>query len=710
MRYVVIAGAALGAILLFLLATAGANTDFFAKNYPLLLGLNIAVAVGLGGLIAYQLRLLKRKIRARLFGARLTLRMALMFGVLAVLPGALVYGVSVQFLTKNIESWFDVRVDNALEGGLNLGRTALDYMLRDLSRKGEGMAESLAEQGQGDPLAALNRLREQNGVQEAALFSSKGELLAVSSGENAAGMAPEQPSATILRQIRMQKPYGGLEALGGGGLIMRVVLPVNVLSLTEDIRVLQLIQAVPAKLSGDAEMVESVYRDYQALSLSRLWLKRVAALTLTLTLLLALLSAIALAFVLAERLSAPLNILAKGTRAVARGDFSAMPEVQSWDELGMLTQSFNTMTRELAEARGQSEFNQRQLEASKIYLESILSHLSSGVIALDAKLRLATANLAAVQILGTDLERLRNLRLAEWAGRSPELTALSQALVAQLEQNNGREWQSQMEYDGRGQTRILLMRGSPLPEAVEGGVILVFDEITDLIQAQRAAAWGEVARRLAHEIKNPLTPIQLSAERLAHKLAPRLAEGDGEMLTRATQTIVSQVTALKQMVDDFSEYARSPQLNLQELDLNGLVRDVAGLYEPLGERLTLTLAEGLPQVRGDATLLRQVVHNLLKNAQEAVEEGREPAIEVVTEPLAEDGGRVRLSVKDNGPGFPEAMLKRVCEPYVTTKPKGTGLGLAIVKKIVEEHGGTLSIENTRPHGACVCMVLPCAGS
>ncbi len=706
MRYVAIASAVLGAVLLGLLASAGGNTDFFSKNYPLLLGLNLALALGLALLIGFQIRLLRRKIRARIFGARLTLRLLVLFGLLAVLPGTLVYGMSLQFLSKNIESWFDVRVDNALEGGLNLGRTALEYLLRDLSKKGETMAVALSDLPLDAHGANLNALREQSGVQEALLLNAKGGVVAYAGNERA-GMLPEVPSVTVLRQVRMQKPYSVIESIPGRGLFMRVVVPVNVLSLTEDIRILQLLQPVPARLSQDAETVEAVYRDYQALSLSRVGLKRISGLTLTLTLLLALLSAVSLAFILSERMSAPLSILARGTRAVAKGDFSAMPEVQSWDELGMLTQSFNTMTRELAEARAQTEFNQRQMEAAKIYLESILAHLSSGVLTFDGKLRLSTVNLSAGVILGVDLGRLRGLKLADWGMREEELAAFAGNLSRHLEQNGAKDWQEQMEYVSKGVTHLLLVRGSRLPMEVEGGYIVVFDEITGLIQAQRDAAWGEVARRLAHEIKNPLTPIQLSAERLEHKLADKLGESDGEMLRRSTTTIVNQVAALKKMVDAFSEYARSPQLKLQAVDLNQLVQEVATLYEPSGQRLELELAEGLPTVEGDITLLRQVIHNLLKNAQEAVAEQAEPRIEAQTEVL--ENGRVKLSIRDNGSGFPEALLARLCEPYVTTKPKGTGLGLAIVKKIIEEHRGSLATENLKPHGACVCVVLPIAG-
>ncbi|MHB9117108.1 MAG: sensor histidine kinase [Burkholderiales bacterium] len=705
MKYLVIISAALGAVLLFLLAGASANTDYFTRNFPWLLGLNLSLAATLSLLIAIQLRQLRRKLKARIFGARLTLRLLLMFALMAILPGIVVYGVSVQFLNKSIESWFDVRVDNALEGGMNLGRTALDHLQQDLTKKGESMALALSDLPPSTHLTELNTLREQLGVQEAVLFSQRGNMIAYAGNERA-GMLPELPNSSILRQVRMQKPYSGTEMVPGKGLYMRVVVPVNVLSLNEDIRILQLLQPVPPRLSKDAETVGEVYRAYQELSLSRLGLKRISGLILTLTLLLALLSAIALAFVLSERLSAPLAILAEGTRAVAKGDFSAMPEVQSRDELGLLTQSFNSMTRQLADARGLAEFNQRQLEAAKIYLESILSHLSSGVLAFDRHFRIGTANPSAAQILGADLVRLRGMDLSAWGKKEPILEPFAATLLEQFEQNGEREWQQQIEFTPVGGGRqVLLMRGTRLPPELESGYIVVFDEITHLLQAQRDAAWGEVARRLAHEIKNPLTPIQLSAERLEHKLAAKLGEADADMLRRSTQTIVNQVAALKKMVDAFSDYARSPQLSLQTLDLNRLVQEILTLYESLGNRIRLELSPDLPKFQGDPTLLRQVIHNLLQNSQDAVGETKDADILVQT---GLENGMVKLCINDNGSGFPDQILARAFDPYVTSKPKGTGLGLAVVKKIVEEHNGKLSIENLQPRGACVCMMLPVA--
>jgi nitrogen fixation/metabolism regulation signal transduction histidine kinase len=597
-----------------------------------------------------------------------------------------------------------VRVDKALEGGLSLGRTTLDNMLKDLNKKADTAALSLSELPAAEHLTAVNRLREQLGVQEATLFSQRGNIIALSSSEHSSFM-PDLPSTALLKQIRQQQAYSAIETVPGKGLYLRVVVPVNVLSLNEDIRVLQLLQPVPKQLAQDAETVQAVYRDYQELSLSRTGLKRIYALTLTLTLLLAWLSALALAFLISERLSAPLEVLAEGTRAVAQGDFSQRPPVKSHDELGILVQSFNIMTHQLSEARAAAERNQEQLQTAKAYLESVLANLSAGVLAFDEAFKLRSANLSAAHILETEFAQLRGTSLEEWGTGNIALRALSEQILASFRQSVADEWENQVEYPGKSGTRVLLLRGSNLSRAGQSGYVVVFDDITHLLQAQRNAAWGEVARRLAHEIKNPLTPIQLSAERLKHKLADKLDKPDLEILKRSTQTIISEVAAMQNMVDAFSDYARTTELSLQPIDLNNLLREVLALYESPALTIKLDLAPKLPQAMGDKTQLRQVIHNLLQNAQDALADVPAPSILVRTEA---QGGRIQLSIQDNGSGFPEQLMTRLFEPYVTSKPKGTGLGLAIVKRIVDEHSGVIHIENIKPHGACVSISLPLA--
>jgi nitrogen fixation/metabolism regulation signal transduction histidine kinase len=704
-RYALIVCVGLVAIALSLVVTSSSNTALFAERYPLLLILNGGVAFLLTALVVVQLVTLRRKLKAGVFGSRLTLRLVLLFALMAVLPGALIYGMSVQFLARSIESWFQVRVDKALEGGINLGRGVLDGMLKDLTAKADAMALTLARRPAEEHPAALNALREQWGVQEATLLSERGSVLAFSGNERV-GLLPELPGASALRQMRARRGYSAIESIPDKGLYLRALVPVPVLSIAEEPRALQLLLPVPRQIAQDAEAVQAGYREYQELTLSRTGLKRLYGFTLTLTLLLALLCALALAIFLSDRLSAPLGVLVEGTRAVASGDFSQRAAVDSSDELGALTQSFNAMTLQLAEARAQAERNEAALVQAKAYLESLLANLSAGVLAFDEELHLRAANHSAGTILGIDFTGIVGAAAARWPELAPGVAGLGRNIVSAFERAGMRDWEQQVERPLPSGTQLLLLRGTPLPRGVDGGFVVVFDDITHLAEAQRTAAWAEVARRLAHEIRNPLTPIQLSAERLQVKLAGKLAAGDSEMLTRSTQTIVNQVAALKNMVDAFSQYARTPEPSMRELDLNTLIREVLTLYESsLGPSVRLELAAALPPVMGDPAQLRQVIHNLLQNAQDALAEAAQPGITITS---SVEAGGVRLAVADNGCGFPEPVLRRAFEPYVTTKPKGTGLGLAIVKKIVEEHGGTVTIANIPPRGARVAIQLPAA--
>jgi nitrogen fixation/metabolism regulation signal transduction histidine kinase len=686
MRLLVILGAALAGVLLFLLATASGNTTLFAQHYPLLLGLNAALAGLLAALVAWQIRGLWQKYRAQAFGSRLTVRLLLLLAVMAVVPGALVYTVSVQFLSKSIESWFDVKVDAALEGGINLGQSAIDQMLGELQARARGIAAELADRPVSQQIGVLGRLRDQAGVQEAVVVNAGGRVLA-SSSEDVSRLVPELPSLQALRQARGARGYAAVDAAAGKPLALRVVVPVASLSLADEARYLQLRQTVPEQFGRSAEAVEAAYRDYRELALSRQGLKRIYIVTLTLALSMALLVAIALAVLLANRLSEPLANLAQATQAVARGDFSRQAPVTSRDELGVLTESFNSMTRQLDEARRVVDANRMALESAKARLENILANLSAGVLVYDRDLALSISNHGAQAILGDDLD------------------SFAADMREQFRAHGALAWQRELELKRTGKT--LLVRGTALQQDPEGGYVLVFDEITQMIQAQRATAWAEVARRLAHEIKNPLTPIQLSAERLEMKLAAKLSAEDADALARGTRTIVNQVAALKNMVDDFRDYARLPAPVFAGLELNALVQEVLALYETSKTPIARKLAAGLPQVRADSAQIRQVLHNLVQNAQDALEHrknpGESPMIEICTEAA---GDKVRLSITDNGGGFPEEMMARVFEPYVTTKPRGTGLGLAIVKKIIDEHQGELAIENRPAKGASVRILLP----
>ena len=700
-RFVAAAGAlaaAIGGILWFLLLMAtAADTVVFSRNYPLLIGLNIVLALGMVALVGWQLRSLWRDYKAQVFGARLKLRLMLMFGVIAVLPGALVYGVSVQFMTRSIESWFDVRVEKALESGLHLGRSALDSLLAELNVKARDMADELSVIPDPSRRSALFRLREEKGVETAALFAVSGSLLASATGDLV--LLPVLPSQSQIRQARTPQGLSGVEG-EEETMFLRVLLPVSPREMFEEPRILQLTQSVPANLALDAEAVQAVYRDYQELQLARQGLTRIYALTLTLTVLVALFSAFALAYWMARRLVAPLYILAEGTQAVAQGDFSQRQAVYSGDELGVLTQSFNRMTRQLDDARRETERHRSELESARAYLESILANLSAGVLVFDRDFRLRTVNEGALTILEDDFSGLIGLPPENWLRHQLLGDFVRQSFAATSEP----EWQAQLELERpNGIPQVLLLRASRLPEASGGGDVVVFDDVTRLIAAQRSAAWGEVARRLAHEIKNPLTPIQLSAERLQHKLASKLSNGDAEMLARGTQTIIGQVQAMKRMVDDFRDYARMPAPEVAPLDLNGLLGEVLGLYESSAVHFSVALDDELSPVQGDATQLRQIIHNLLRNAEDALEGREDGRIEVITERA---GRYARLRITDNGPGFPVELLPRIFEPYVTTKARGTGLGLPIVKKIVDEHQGSIEISNAPDGGARIDIRLP----
>ena len=703
MKRIVAAGgafaAAIGVILWFLLLmSTAADTVLFSRNYPLLIGLNVVLAIGMVGLVGWQLRTLWRDYQAQVFGARLKLRLMLMFGVIAVLPGALVYGVSVQFVTRSIESWFDVRVEKALESGLHLGRSALDSLLLDLGEKARSMAAELSDIQEFSRRSALLRLREEKGVQSAALFSVGGQLLSSATTE-LSSLLPDLPSQSQLKQARSTQLVSTVEG-DGGKLYLRVLVPVSARGMFEEPRILQLTQPVPSGLAHDADAVQGVYRDYQELQLAREGLTRIYALTLTLTVLVALFGAFALAYVMARRLAAPLYILAEGTQAVAQGDFSPRQAIYSGDELGVLTQSFNRMTRQLDDARRETERHRAELESARGYLESILANLSTGVLVFDRHFVLRTVNEGALTILSDDFLGLVGSAAENW----PRQQALGTFIREHFSATEEAEWQAQLEMERpNGMQQVLLLRGSRLPEASGGGDVVVFDDVTRLIAAQRSAAWGEVARRLAHEIKNPLTPIQLSAERLQFKLADKLTSGDAAMLARGTQTIINQVQAMKRMVDDFRDYARMPAPEVVALDLNDLIGEVLGLYEASSATIESHLAADLPPVLGDATQLRQIIHNLLRNAEDALEGREDSRILIQTETA---GRQAKLTIADNGPGFPVELLPRIFEPYVTTKARGTGLGLPIVKKIIEEHLGTIEISNAPEGGARIDIRLP----
>ena len=716
LRYVLVGAFALAGVLLFLLATASANTERFAQHYSLLLALNAVIAVAMLGVVGYLLVRLWRRRRAQEFGTGLAARLTLLFALMAIVPGTLVYTVSVQFLSRSIESWFNVKVEKSLESGITLARATLDSMLQDVTGRTRLMALELADVPDASAGALLARMLEQTGLQEASVFTASGRVIA-SSGASASRLSPELPEPQIMRQVAQGRGHAGVESAfskAGEGtrteektsLRMRVVAPIAARALGAEPRMLQVLQMVPEQLTTSAENVQAGYRDYSELSLSRKGLRDIYTVTLTLTLLLALFAAVAAAFYLSARLAAPLSLLAQGTAAVAQGDYTPIGEIAGSDELGVLTQSFSRMTRQLDDARASVGQKQSQLESAKAYVENILASLTSGVLVLDANMKLATANQSAETILGFDAAGAQWQAFATLPGLAPFAAQLNEAFARE----GNKTWQRQMDFErasdiGEKVQRVLLVRGTRLTVGDGQGCLVVCDDISALASAQRSAAWGEVARRLAHEIKNPLTPIQLSAERMQMKLASKLPAPEAEILSRGTSMIVNQVAAMQRMVDDFRDYARTPPAVLRELDLNALIRDVLGLYEQAAARPLARLADGLPRVTGDDGQLRQVIHNLLQNAQDAVAAAAAPTVTIETAALLEG---VRLTVSDNGPGFPQRIMASAFEPYVTTKAKGTGLGLAIVKKIVDEHQGAIELTNLPGGGASVVIALRAA--
>ncbi|MEO6921426.1 MAG: ATP-binding protein [Collimonas sp.] len=743
LRYLLVIGGAIVSILLFLLSSASSNSDFFDKHYSWLLGLNALVAVALFVLVCLLLGRLYSRYKRGKFGSRLTAKLVFMFALIGILPGVVIYLVSVQFVSRSIESWFDVHVESALQSGLNLSHAALESSLSDLSARARTLAGEWSDLSNAAQATQLGRLSDQN--LNASIVTAKGDVIASVGGHLGTLVPTNLPTPAMLQQARLSRGYAATENgpdsngvdNGSNDLQLHVVVeippPLKSASLQNETHFLQMIQPVPAYLATNADAVASAYTEYQERSLGRSGLRKIYLVTLTLTLLLAVFGAIASAFLIATDLAKPLLLLAEGTKAVAEGNLSPRPIVATSDELGTLTQSFNLMTRQLYDARGAVEKNRSELENAKAYLESVLANMSAGVMVLDGDFRLVSSNQSVARILQYDFSPHIGQPLNIIDGLAHFAEVITNAFSEQNAQfatgKIGPEllhWQQQIEIPRRvdsGETSdsddiSLLARGSRLPVENRTGYVVVFDDISDVISGQRSIAWGEVARRLAHEIKNPLTPIQLSAERLQMKLEDKLMTQDAAILKKSTDTIVNQVAAMKRMVDDFRDYAKTPPAVLNELDLNVLVAEILHLYLAGDERdmIHASLAPDLPQIMGDATQLRQVIHNLLQNAQDAVmdrsADSLPPRIDVVTERVSyqsSDGSSrtaVRLSITDNGAGFSPKILARAFEPYVTSKPRGTGLGLPMVKKIIDEHGGRIDLQNrSDTKGAKILILL-----
>lgn len=698
-----------------LMSDATENSTRFGELYSLLLLINALGLVTLGGLVGWNLVHLIGQVRARRAGAGLTVRMVTMFVILSVTPVLVVYYFSLQFLHRGIDSWFDVRIERALDDALELSRTALESRMRELLKQSQLLATDLSTVDTQRLPSALEDARRLSGAAELSVIGPNGRVIA-SSNIDPTAIVPATPNDAIMVQLRRSGNYIGLDPIGDAGLHVRVVVTLPEDVPTQEPRILQALFPVAERMSALADSVQSTYAKYRELAYLRNPMKISFTLTLSLVLLLSLLAAVWAAFFSARRMVAPLRDLVQGTRAVADGDYETQLPRSGKNEVGFLVESFNQMTRRLKNARDETRRSQIQLEEQRAYLEAVLSRLSSGVITLDLQRRLVTVNHAAQQILGVDLQSSLGDGMEAVAESHLHLRPLADSIASHLGNAAGdedlAEWREQLILFGRSGRQVLMCSGAPLP-VVDGrnhGHVLVFDDITALIEAQRNAAWSEVARRLAHEIRNPLTPIQLSAERLRHKFLRKMSEKDAEGLDRLTRTIVQQVAAMKEMVATFSDYARTPSMVAESIDVNELINDVVELYRgnETIQSLELHLSK-LPSVQADPDRLRQILHNLIKNAIEASDGTTSPSVTIETRYVRETSrSYIEIRVSDGGPGIRSDIVDKVFDPYVTTKPKGNGLGLAIVKRIVEEHGGVVWAENRKAGGASVVIQLPVA--
>jgi nitrogen fixation/metabolism regulation signal transduction histidine kinase len=730
LRWLVTLGAvamlAVASVLVFLLALATNNQTRFEQYYERLLYLNIGVGAVFLAVIVWAVWRLVLRLRRGKFGSRLLLKLAAIFALVGFVPGVLIYTVSYQFVARSIESWFNVKVEGALDAGLNLGRGTMESLSNGLASKTQAAAQQLSETALIGPLA-MERLREQMDATDVILWSASGQVIA-SAGQSRFVLSPERPSSTLLRQARSARVISQIEGLDeaaektatSSNVRIKALAMVSSGSigqlglgtLTSDVRFLQVTQAVPGGLVANALAVQEAYKEYQQRALAREGLRNMYLATLTLSLFLTMFGAVLLAAVLGNQLVRPLLVLADGVAQVAAGDLRPKAALQTRDELGGLTRSFAQMTQQLSDARTQLQSSLGELDASRSNLQTILDNLTAAVIVLDAEGRIVQANPGATRVLHAPLAA----NIGNTLTSLPGLEDFGQSVEEQFRvffgerSTHADHWQHSFElggqtgvqsFAGNDDTTSIIARGAALPDGLR---LLVLDDITEVVSAQRSRAWGEVARRLAHEIKNPLTPIQLSAERMEMKLLDKLSAPDDALLKRSVKTIVDQVDAMKRLVNEFRDYARLPSAELKSLDLNALVQDVLALYAPENSivPVTSTLDPACPSIMGDAQQLRQVIHNLLQNAQDASltassgllaeHSGRSPQVQISTR-FNPTSSRVRLIVKDAGTGFAPHILQRAFEPYVTTKSRGTGLGLAVVKKIADEHGARIELSN-----------------
>lgn len=699
---------------LVMMSQALQNSDLFDRYYSVLLIFNTIGLVSLIVLIVLNLKRLVHQFKNKTVGSRMTVRMVMLFSLLSVTPVLIVYYFSLDFLHRGIDSWFDLRVEQALDDSLELSRLALDVRMRELLNTTEKTAEELNEISDAELTFDIDQIRERISAYELTLFTKKGAIIASSSSDTKS-LLPDAPGKTILLQLTQGTSYIGLDVIKNKDLLIRAVANLPAIDIDKEARIVQALYPISERMNELTENVQSAFIEYKELSYLREQLKVSFIIILTLVLLFSIFSAVWAAFYSARKLAEPVKNLAEGTRAIATGNYSTRLPVPSNDELGFLVASFNDMTDKISQARDTVKQSQQETEAQRNFLETVLSRLSSGVIVLNKESVVEKLNVSATQILQVELDTFEQKGLSELAEEFPNLNDFFECISTNIDEQLD-EWREQITLSKKTNHQILMINGATLtgPDGSSNGYVVVFDEITALIRGQRDAAWSEMARRLAHEIKNPLTPIQLAAERLRHKYLSTMEKDDAETLERMTNTIIQQVDTLKGMVNSFSDYARSPEFNPEELRIEDLIQECCDLFSNLNSdnQIKMNIAPNLPAIIGDEKKLRQVFNNLLTNAIHANAMTDKAQLIVSASEIFNDGNKmVEIKIADNGPGIDSATANKLFEPYFTTKQKGTGLGLAIVKKIIDEHAGMVWIENNNDkNGACAVIRLAAINS
>ena len=686
------------------------NSELFDRFYLGLLLFNALGLISLSILIILNLKRLIRQLKNRVIGSRMTIRIVILFSLLSVTPVLIVYYFSLDFLHRGIDSWFDLRVEQALDDSLELSRLALDVRMRELLKTTEKIAEELSDANDVELPSRIDLIRDRINADELTLLTRKGAIV-VSSSEDTKSLVPDTLEETILLQLIQNNSYIGIDLVKNKGLVIRAVVNVPMIGIGNTEKIIQALFPMSERMNRLSANVQTSFIEYKELSYLREQLKFSFIIILTLVLLFSVFSAVWAAFYSARTLAAPIKDLAQGTRAIAKGNYNTKLPVPSNDELGFLVASFNDMTDKISQARDTAKNSQKESESQQIYLETILSRLSSGVIVFNKDGKIEKSNISAAQILQIEVTILNQKNINDLINNFSKLKNFFECISNNINEKTN-DWREQIILSKKTGNQILLINGTVLTSSDNSKIkhIVVFDEITALIQGQRDAAWSEVARRLAHEIKNPLTPIQLAAERLRSKYLSSLDTNNVETLDRMTNTIIQQVETMKDMVNDFSDYARPAEFKEEEIEIINLLQEGVDLFSNMnyGNKIKMDIKTNLPKIHGDEKKLRRVLNNVLANAVDANSIGAHNLLKISAKTVnIEDNEIIEIRVIDSGPGIDPLVENNLLEPYITTKEKGTGLGLAIVKKIIDEHSGTFWLENNKEEdGACAVIRLP----